>query len=427
MLLGGLNAYKCFAGVLDIGYLPYWYVSLTRGFARRSLLGTFTSPFIADLSMPQAILMAAIICTVAGAGLLLCMALAVCAVYRSQRTWTARILWLLVAVVGFASPILPIIGIAISALDQFLFLGCLGLAVAVLRGRPVLSIGLAMAMPLIHEGFMFLALPPLAWLFLRVAGARFLAAVCMGSLVVMTVLLMTVATGNGAFPADVALPRDTIEMFTQYQLSQTTSGSVTQRWNEFLIEWRRYAVALGLGVVPVLVMASLTMLRVRPGRRAACLALVVVGAGFTSSIMTAAWDLWRFLAWGDATALLLCGLEFLCAGKTVQEGDERRPLALVALAGAVLVPTAASLEAPVFIWGTNMLGLADSRPAPLVPVVAQWAERFGDFYNRLPPVHDAGRLDVFRWYYNRSPPGPSDTARLCDGGRRCEVNYRAGS
>ena len=292
----GLMGVRLVSGFPPIVANPHWYLSYSEGFIRRGLLGTFVMPWLLGLSVADATRV--ILPIVVAAAVLLLVTLAALFERSGMKLGDPIVLSFL------ASGGLAWLGTDLGLFDAFLELFALW-AVVLFDRRQFLGTIFCIAVPLTHEGGLFLLMPLLAALWLLRPPAR--ACILVGAIAAAAA---AAALWFGARPAHFHWPTGTPPVDPGF-MSRLEQG---------------FAVALPgipqsamvFSILPSLAIAAMVGLRI--GWLAGA---VVLGATLaTWSVVLIASDTERLLAWGPLTAVIVAGLALHEAGERLRQMPE---------------------------------------------------------------------------------------------------------
>lgn len=275
---------------------PQWYLSYSEGFVRRGLLGTFVMPWLLGLSVADATRV--LLPIVAAAAVLLLVTLA--ALLESSRMKLSDPILLSF----LASGALAWLGTDLGLFDCFLELFALWGFVLLYR-RQFFGAIFCVAVPLTHEGGLFLLLPLLAALWLLRPSARTSAlAGAIAAAATAAVLWF------GAHPAHFHWPAG---------MPPVAPGFMSRLEQGFAFAVPQIPLsALVFSILPSLVIALIVALRI--GWSAAA---IVLGATLaTWSVVLIATDTERLLAWGPLTAVVVAGSALHEAGAQLRQMPE---------------------------------------------------------------------------------------------------------
>lgn len=292
----GLMAARLVSGFPPIVANPQWYLSYSEGFIRRGLLGTFVMPWLLGLSIPDA---TRVILPIVAAGAVLLFVTLAALLERSRMTLGDPIL-----LSFLLSGALAWLGTDLGLFDIFLELFSLWAFVLLYR-RQLLGVTFCVAVPLTHEGGLFLLMPLLGALWVLRPPAR--SCVLAGAIAAAAA---AAALWFGAHPAHFHWPVGTPPVAPGFmsRLDQGFAFALPQVPQS----------AIAFSILPSLAIAMMVTLRI--GSRAG---VVVFGATLaTWSVVLIATDTERLLAWGPLTAVVVAGLTLHEAGERLRQMPE---------------------------------------------------------------------------------------------------------
>lgn len=292
---------------------PYWFLTYKSGFIRRGFVGTFVSPFIVGIPLPDAIIFICLVCTLIAAVYLAVIAILTTVVYESIKSRTQQFLWLGLIAVALVSPGLPMLDYDFGTLDTVIALIAILVTIAVFRQAFWVAILLSAAGPLVHEAFFFLTLPLIGSIWWGWSDRRRTAIAAAAVIILVTLMIWHFSTADFLWQPGVPLAQSDLDAFAGWQLGQHV---VFMNFPDVAVSvwlWAFGSTASMCGLLWPLV----------PGRRLWACARVLVGALFTVSILVIGSDTERFLDWICLTTPVLCGLEVLKHGCQSRQGPSR--------------------------------------------------------------------------------------------------------
>jgi hypothetical protein len=378
--VGGLTYSKGYPGFVEN---LYWYLGYSTGFVRRGLIGTLMAPIIRDMSPGDVTRLAAEIGTIA-AGLLIVWIAVLCAGVFERLPRRHGLVWLAIALFWMMGPTLPTWAHIVGMLDVYMMLAVLA-AYCLCVGRwPYAGLVLCVLGPAIHEGFVFLVLPPLLVLAATWPQRRAPALLSAALTITWTLIVWFGTSRQIIWPANAPFSPQEREAFAAWQLGQTATRSTLDTIAMYRSHWERavFAFAYFLALPATITAVTAMSLPLSCVGRLNSALRIATGTGVTLSILATAYDLERFLVWGQAVNFLLCGIEFSAVPRSSWSARQSPRLrwGVLAFGGAL---AALSFLSPAFdagFLGIGTFGNAEFVPAPLADFEAPLLR----FYSNLP-------------------------------------------
>jgi hypothetical protein len=378
--VGGFSYSKGYPGFVEN---LYWYVTYGSGFVRRGLLGTLAAPFIRDLPPSDVTRLVAELGTIA-AGIAIVWIALLCATVLETLPRREGAIWLTVACSWMMGPTLSAWAHIVGLLDVYLMLTVLAAACLFLGRWPLSGLLPCLLGPAIHEGFVFLGLPVLLTISATRPSRRLPPLLGAAVLVVWTAVIWLGTTRHINWPANAPFTPAERDAFAAWQMGQTASHSVSDTLGMYRLHWQRAILAFAYFLVLPAVITAVTVmsLPLPPAGRISAALRIVVGTGITLSILATAYDLERFLVWGQAINFLLCGIEMSGVPRNAwaTRWPTRLPWTSLGLCGALAVLIFLSPALDIGFLGVSIYGNSLLVPTALADIEAPARH----FYSSLP-------------------------------------------